>query len=414
MLIEIQIQKLVDVYHEYPRAFWMVVIVNFIDRLGTSLLLPFFALYMTRRFNVGMETAGALFAIWTISSFIGSFPGGALTDRLGRKGMIMLGLVATSLSHLALGLVDTVTLFFIFGSIAGIFTDIASPAYQAVVADLLPEQKRSQGYGIVRVATNLSAALGPAIGGFIALHSYLVLFGIGAAISLAAAVVVFFILPETKPQPRPSAVRETTAASFGGYLRILHDGPFMAFTAISSVAWLVYINLTTSLGVFLRNAHGIPETGYGWLLSLNAALVVLFQFPITRRIEKHPPMALMSIGAALLGIGFAMVGFFSAYAFFLAAVLVLTLGEMIMLPVSNALVVKFAPEDMRGRYSFMFGISWGIAYAAGPYLAGLIMDNTNPNWLWYACGILGMAAAVGFFFLQGWSRRPLLISIQKP
>jgi MFS family permease len=400
----------VKIYHEYPRAFWIVVVVNFIDRLGTSLLLPFFAFYMTKRFGVGMETVGALFAVWTSSSFIGSFPGGVLADRLGRKGMIILGLVATALAHLALGLVNTLTLFFIFGFIAGIFTDIASPAYQAIVADLLSEQKRPQGYGIVRVAINLSAALGPAIGGFIATRSYLLLFTIGAAISLVAAIVVFFIVRETSPQTRPDTEQETTAESFAGYLRILRDTPFMVFTAISVIAWLAYVNLTTTLGVFLRNAHGIPETGYGWLLSLNAALVVLFQFPITRRIEKQPPMALMAIGAALLGIGFAMYGFFSTYTLFVAAILVITLGEMIMMPVSNALVVKFAPEDMRGRYSFMYSISWGIAFAAGPYLAGLIMDNGNPNWLWYICGILGIAAALGFVILQDRFRRTVLVN----
>jgi MFS family permease len=411
MFFEKQRQHLVKIYHEYPRAFWIVVVVNFIDRLGTSLLLPFFAFYMTKQFGVGMETVGALFAVWTSSSFIGSFPGGALTDRLGRKGMIILGLVATSLSHLALGLVNTLTLFFIFGFIAGIFTDIASPAYQAIVADLLPEQKRPQGYGIVRVAINLSAALGPAIGGFIATRSYLLLFIIGAAISLVAAIVVFFLVPETSPRPRPGSEQETTAESFAGYFRILRDTPFMVFTAISVMVWLAYVNLTTTMGVFLRNAHGIPETGYGWLLSLNAALVVLFQFPITRRIEKQPPMVLMAIGSALLGIGFAMYGFFSTYGLFMAAILVITLGEMIMMPVSNALVVKFAPEDMRGRYSFMYSISWGVAFAAGPYLAGLIMDNGNPNWLWYICGILGIAAALGFAILQDRFRRDVLVNL---
>jgi MFS family permease len=185
----------------------------------------------------------------------------------------------------------------------------------------------------------------------------------------------------------------------------------MVFTAISVMVWLAYVNLTTTMGVFLRNAQGIPETGYGWLLSLNAALVVLFQFPITRRIEKQPPMVLMAIGSALLGIGFAMYGFFSTYGLFMAAILVITLGEMIMMPVSNALVVKFAPEDMRGRYSFMYSISWGVAFAAGPYLAGLIMDNGNPNWLWYICGILGIAAALGFAILQDRFRRDVLVNL---
>jgi len=213
----------------------MVVIVNFIDRLGTSLLLPFFAFYMTKRFGVGMETVGALFAVWTSSSFIGSFPGGALTDRLGRKGMIILGLVATSLSHLALGLATTVTLFFIFGFIAGIFTDIASPAYQAIVGDLLPEQKRPQGFGILRVAINLSAALGPAIGGFIAIHSYLVLFIVGAAISLVAAVVVFFIVPETHAANPAWLHWGNNCRFFGGYLRILRDA--LSSFSPRSVEW---------------------------------------------------------------------------------------------------------------------------------------------------------------------------------
>jgi len=400
----------VDIYHEYPNTFWIVVIVNFIDRLGTSLLLPFFALYLTKRFNVGMETVGALFAVWTGSSFFGSFPGGVLTDRLGRKGMIMLGLLATALSHLALGLANSLSLFFIFAFIAGIFTDISSPAYQAIVADLLPEPKRAQGYGIVRVAINVSAALGPAIGGFIATRSYLVLFIIGAVISLCAAVVVFFLLPETNPRAHPGIAQETTSAAFGGYMRILRDGPFMFFTGVSLLAWLAYINLTTTLGVFLRNAHGIPETGYGWLLSLNAALVVLFQFSITRRLEKRPPMILMAIGAALIGVGFAMYGFFSTFGLFLTAIIVISIGEMIMLPVSSALVVKFAPEDMRGRYSFMYSISWGIAYAAGPYLAGLIMDTSAPNWLWYGCGLVGIAAAFGFIIQHGRLRQYLSVN----
>jgi len=95
-----------------------------------------------------------------------------------------------------------------------------------------------------------------------------------------------------------------------------------------------------------------------------------------------------------------MYGFFSAYIMFLTAMAIITIGEMIMIPVSNALVAQFTPQEMRGRYSFMYGISWGISFAAGPVLAGLILDNLNPNWLWYACGLLGMLATLGFLALD--------------
>jgi MFS family permease len=400
MFIQTQIHRLKKTSLEYPRSFWIVVLVNFIDRLGGSLLFPFFSLYVTKRFNVTMTEVGGLFAIWSVSSFIGSFPGGALTDRLGRKGMIIFSLIATSLSSVALGFVPSFTIFLIVGFVSGVFTDLGGPAYQAVVADLLPEEKRAQGYGIIRVAFNLSAAIGPVIGGFIASRSYLALFITDAVFSLIAAGVVLFAVPETKPEAREGEKEETTAESFGGYLRVLRDAPFMVFTIISALAWLVYMNMNTTLGVYLRSVHGIPESGYGWILSLNAIMVVLFQFPITRRIERRPPMLIMALGAFLLAAGFIMYGFFSAFSMFLLAMAIITVGEMVMIPVSNALTARFAPEQMRGRYSFVYGISWGIAFAAGPYLAGLIMDNINPNWLWYACGILGIAATMGFLVLH--------------
>jgi MFS family permease len=73
---------------------------------------------------------------------------------------------------------------------------------------------------------------------------------------------------------------------------------------------------------------------------------------------------------------------------------------MIAIPVSNAVVAHFAPEEMRGRYNFIYGLSWGISFAVGPYLAGRIMDNYNPDLLWYMCGIVGMLSVLGFLVLH--------------
>jgi MFS family permease len=130
--------------------------VTFIDRLGGALLFPFFALYITTKFNVGMTEVGILFALFSVSSFLGVLLGGALSDRLGRKGMVMFSLVSTSISSVIMGLVDSLTAFFALALVVGIFTDAGHPAYQAMVADLLPEEKRAEGFGIIRVVFNLS------------------------------------------------------------------------------------------------------------------------------------------------------------------------------------------------------------------------------------------------------------------
>jgi MFS family permease len=392
--------RALEIYREYPRDFWMMILVNFIDRLGGSLLFPFFALYLTQRFGVSMTQVGVLFAAFSISSFIGAFPGGALTDRFGRKGIIIFSLVSTSLSTLLMGFVNEFQYFLVVAFISGIFTDVGGPAYEAVFMDLLPPEKRASGFGIRRVAFNLAIVIGPVIGGFVAARSYLALFVIDAVISVIVALLVFLLIPETKPSTGEDKAQESTAQSFGGYLKVLRDGRFMAFSLVCLLTWLVYMNMNTTLGVYLRDEHGIPASGYGLLISINAAMVVLMQFPITRRTEKNPPMLMMALGAFFIAAGLFLYGFLNTFFWFAVAMAILTIGEMITIPIANAVVAQFAPEAMRGRYNFIYGLSWGISFAVGPYLAGRIMDNYDPNLLWYACGIVGMFAVLGFLILQ--------------
>ncbi len=203
--MQTQLAKARQVYSEYPRTFWTLVMVTFIDKIGGFLLFPFFALYITKKFDVGMTEVGILFALFAGSSFIGSFLGGALTDKIGRRSMIIFSLLTSAFSTLAMGFVDTLQAFYIIAIISGVFTDTGGPAYNALVGDLLPEAKRAQGFGVLRVALNVSAVIGPAIGGFLAARSYLALFVIDAIISSIVAVIVYFTLPETKPQVQPGA-----------------------------------------------------------------------------------------------------------------------------------------------------------------------------------------------------------------
>src|SRR3972149_159651 len=129
--------RAMQIYREYPHDFWMMIVVNFVDRLGASLLFPFFALYITKKFSVGMTEVGGLFAIFYISSFIGAFPGGALTDRFGRRGIIIFSLISTSLSTLLMGFVNEFQLFLMVAFVSGIFTEVGGPAYEAVFLDVL-------------------------------------------------------------------------------------------------------------------------------------------------------------------------------------------------------------------------------------------------------------------------------------
>lgn len=399
-MLQSRLQKIQDIYNEYPRVFWILMVITFVDRIGGALIFPFFALYLTSKFGVGMTEVGVLFATFSLSSFAGSTIGGALTDRFGRKGIIIFGLIASSMSALAMGLTNSFQMFFVLALFVGILSDVAGPAQQAMIADILPEEKRADGYGILRVAFNLSVTIGPAIGGLLAARSYLALFITDAAVSLLTAVLISLFIPETKPEAQPDAPQATVASSFVGYGRVFRDTAFMLFLGTVLLQVFTYMNMNTTLGVYLRNAHGTSEWHYGMLLSLNAAMVVLMQFPITRRITKYPPMLMMALGTLLYAVGFAMYGFVSAYFMFMTAMVIITIGEMIVAPVSQALVASFAPEDMRGRYMAVSGFSWGIPFAIGPYLAGLILDGPNPQYLWYVAGFIGILSTLGFLSLH--------------
>ncbi len=399
-IVKHMLKRIVEIYREYPRVFWMMIAVNFVDRLGGSLLFPFFSIYLTQKFDIGMTEVGGLFFIFFVSGFIGSFPGGALTDRFGRRGIIIFSLIATSFSTLLMGFVNEYQFFLIVAFVSGIFTDVGGPAYEAVFMDVLPEEKRASGFGIRRVAFNLAIVIGPVIGGFIAARSYLALFIVDAVFSSIVAFMVFLLIPETKPAVPEGKKQESTIQTFIGYVKVLLDGKFMTFTGVCLLLWLVYMNMNTTLGYYLKAQHGVPESGYGWLISINALMVVLLQFPITQRIEKHPPMLMMAVGAFFVTSGLFLYGFVSTFWLFIVAMAILTIGEMVTVPVAYALVANFSPEEMRGRYTFVYGNSWGVAFAIGPWLAGLILDNYNPNWLWYACGIVGTLSILGFLALH--------------
>ena len=397
------IKRVRKVYYEYPGQFWVLILGTFIDRLGGALMFPFFTLYITRKFDVGMTEVGVVFGLFSIASVAGSSFGGAMTDHLGRKGMLIFGLIASAMSSLLMGLVESIELFFATVLVVGVFAHSGSPAQQAMVADLLPEKQRAQGFGILRVVANLAVAIGPAIGGLLAARSYLLLFVCDAVTSIVTAGVVALAITETKPARREGEQQQTMAQTFGGYWNVLRDAAFALFLLGCMLRSLVSMQMPTTLPVYLQDVHGVSEQGFGYILSLNAAMVVFLQLPITRWIKGYRPLIIMAVGMVLYAIGFGLYGFVSVYALFLVAIATLTVGEMVIAPTSQALASRFAPEDMRGRYMAVYGFSWAVPTAFGPLLAGLIMDNSNPRLVWYATGLVGLMAAGLFVWLQHWT-----------
>lgn len=392
--------RLNKIYHEFPRLFWTVVAVSFIDRIGGTLLFPFFALYITQKFNVGMTQAGILLGMSSLFGLIGSTIGGALTDKFGRKQLILFGLVFSAISTLTFGLVNDLNALYPLMVVVGLLSSVAHPAHDAMIADILPENQRQEGFGILRVVGNLSWIIGPTIGGVVANINFFYLFVIDAVISCIVAAIIFRAIPETKPEPHAYAESESLWQTVIGYRVVLKDFAFMAFMVAGMLMLIVYQQMYSTLSVYLRDNHGINPSGYGFLMTTSAITVVLFQFWVSRLIKRRPPFLMMAFGTVFYMIGFALFGVVTVYALFALNIVIITIGEMIVVPTSQAIATNFAPETMRGRYMAIFGLSWAIPSTIGPGAAGYILDNFNPNLLWYIGGALCGLSVLAYYALH--------------
>ncbi|MFW9770745.1 MAG: MDR family MFS transporter [Candidatus Heimdallarchaeota archaeon] len=393
--------KLKRAYNEYPNSFKVLTLATFIDTLGRFLLFPFFAIYITEHFNVGLIEVGLLFSIFSAGNIIGGVIGGALADKYGRRKIILFGLVVSGISSISMGLVNDLYVFYILASVLGLIGNFGGPARQAMVSDLLPKEKRAEGFGILRVALNVSAVIGPIFGGMLATRSYMLLFIADAVSSIITGIIVFIVIPETKPQSLDNKPEESVFKTIIGYKEVLKDGLFLLFLSVSAITVLVYMQLNSTLSVFLWEVHSFPVETFGWLLSMNAVMVVIFQFWITKKLSKYAPMKMMALGTLFYMVGFGMYGFISEPYMFFIAMGILTIGEMIVIPVSQSAVASFAPEDKRGRYMAVFGLHWAIPNLFGVILAGLVSEIFGANWVWYLAGILCLIAVLGFWVLHG-------------
>ena len=125
-------------------------------------------------------------------------------------------------------------------------------------------------------------------------------------------------------------------------------------------------------------------------------MVLLFQFSIARWVDQHVRGEMPALGAALYGAGFGLIGFVASGAMFEVAVIILTIGEMVIIPASQTLAADLAPPDMRGRYQAVYGVTAGLGFGIGPVLAGVLFDAGLGQWIGIGALIIGLGVALAY------------------
>lgn len=383
-----------------PRAFWALLVAALINRVG-GFVVPFLALYLRGQRGLDLDAVGLVIALWGAGSVLSGPLGGLLADRFGRRRTIVLGLALSAASMLHLSIAIAPGHLAVAALVLGVCADLSRPAQSAAVADLVPAPDRARAYGYLYWAVNLGFALASVAAGFFARSRFGVLFVADAATSLAAAAWVLVAVPETR---RATARGEGAARDLVAPFR---DASFFAFFAATLLVALVFLQFHATMPLDLA-AHGVTTERYGLLAGLNGALVVLLQPLAARWSRRVRPGVALAMGALCTGLGFGVFGVAHAVPGYALGVLVLTIGEVAMAPITPVVVASLAPEELRGGYQGAFQLAFSVPACLAPLFGSRILGALGSQALWGGCVILASFAAVLHLAIERHRTRRLL------
>jgi len=367
-----------------------VLLVSVCGSVAFSAIWTFVGIWAIKGLGASGNQLGVAFMAAALGSMVAGYAGGALSDRSGRKPVIIVGFgieAAFLISLAAVG--DRTVLGLALVAIGSSFGSVGGGASQAMVADLVPPERHERAYAALRVGNNLGVTLGPPLGGLLLLGGQWSHLFLGAGILLSAVLVL-----AVRFLPRRGAYSPEEPPSRGSFRVIRRDFPFLLFFLSGGLAYLVYIAYETLLPISLVSGHGLSPSTWGFLVIVNPIAVTLFQLRLTRRVERYPAAPRLVLAMLLMGWPFLFLSVSSSIPVAALLILVFVVGEMLWVPTSQAIVAGLAPPDLRGAYMGAFGSTSAIGFALGPLLGLSVRGAAGDTAMWTTFGIISVVAAI--------------------
>lgn len=378
----------------------------FIDLLGFGVAVPVLA-FCAKEYGAGGMTLGLILASFSLMQFFFSPIWGRLSDRIGRRPVIIGSLLGNGVGFLMFAFASNVAMLFAARIITGIAA-ASVPTAQAYIADSTDESNRAKGMSLIGLAFGLGLVLGPPIGGMLAsygtalhLPPNLLPGAAAATLSVISLLMAIFALPESlrrdaKPAQRFSPVdRETWAMFFGTRgLRLAGGSLALLMCTLASLAPILVL-----IG---RDRYGLAARDVGSLLGLMGVVVVLLQFTAVHRLERR----LGDVGAGMVGaggllLGLVLVPFTTSMAMLILATALMGVGQGLCYPTLSSYISKIAPAEHRGGILGLAHSLNALARVLGPPIAGLAYDAfRTPGALLSQAAIVAVAMLLGFAVRQ--------------
>ncbi|CAN5546878.1 tetracycline resistance MFS efflux pump [soil metagenome] len=376
-----------------PKGFWTIWTTVALDLVGFGIVVPILAVY-AERFGASGLTVGLLFTAFSAAQFVCAPLLGRLSDRVGRKPVIVISLLGTAVGSFVCGAAGTLWLLFV-GRILDGASGASLSVAQAAVGDMATPAERPRLMGLLGAAFGVGFVIGPAIGGLATLGGPHVPFYVAGAIALINAVAAMVRLPETRVEvasERAVPARLFSRSAINPALRQLAVVGFvttMAFTAFES-----------TFGLLGRHRFGFGERGSAFVfLGVGVVLVAIQGGLYGRLAARFGIHALYASGVAVLIVGLSTVSFATVWPTLLIACALLAVGQGIASPSITSLVSEIAPPARRGEAMGYQQSSYSIGRIVGPPAAGWMFDHAG---IWSPYGAAAGLCAVALVLLLRW------------
>jgi MFS family permease len=378
---------------------WLIIAGTFGGRFVQFMILPFLAILLHQKFGLNELEVGIFLAAASLVGIIFGFYVGYLSDRIGRRKIIIFGVLLTIVAMVALGVADNLYVLFAGTLMQSLARPMVENPGRALMTDTVEDRDvKDMALHMRYFGLNVGAALGPLLGaaaGLTGEQSTFYLVAVVYCAYLIGAIVVFRIEPPARASAAGSLL------NLREVLRVLgRDHPFLLLVLASLICSICYGQTDSALVQYLQ-IQSVADIAslYAILIAVNAGTIVILQFPLLRLMQSVTLFRRSMFGVILFVFGF--VGFAIAptetpYGLMLA-MFVLSVGEAILFPTQNLIIDRIAPDAMKGSYfgAFSLGV---LGFAIAPLIGGALLYAFGGLVLWLVTAFLASIVALLYYF----------------
>lgn len=394
-LMKLLFQNYINTFKGLSNEVWWLALITLINRAGT-MVVPFLSLYLTKKMNFTLADVGWIMSAFGAGSVLGSWLGGKLTDRIGYYKIMVFSLISSGILFIFLQYLNTFVQICVGVFMLLAVADMFRPAMFVALSAYSKTENKTRSVTLIRLAINLGFSAGPAVGGYIIVAmGYGGLFWVDGITCILAGLLLVNVLNPKTARTFDDVVVQNPKSAYKDVSYLI----FLAAMILFSISFLQYFS---TMPLYYKDIHSLDENKIGLLMGMNGFLIFILEMPIVKFLEngRITKISLIVIGAIFTAFSFLVLNLTSWVGVLIIGMVLMTIGEMVAFPFSNAYALQRAKRGNQGEYMALYSIAFAIAHILGHNTGMQFVDRFGFDFTWYSVTGLMFLSILILLFLR--------------